>query len=477
MPSLKGQEWHLWPSSPRPDSVSHPPEDVIRLPPTDRGLFGEFPIHEEPRLTCCSFCGKTLKVEAFSEHFRQRHQEKRGIELPEEVKLSVPSPDDTHCVNHDGPTTNGAPKDIEVISTSQMVEETSLEQDAAKAEQKNDDSNVISIPDTEPLPHSSILSNDLMAMVAGETSAPPPPAPETMASMKKSLGSTIEIIQVPRKPSHQREFHPDRHCGVWDSEGTRQCTRALTCKSHSVLLKRKIEGRSKPFDELVAEHKAAKEALAAKAKARPNFDVEAVLNSLSQQQRLPHPPPSSPQVTAKMPMQQQVLRIIPAAALSSAATATPALPVSIQQKLAAVAAANKKGNRNHQPLHYTSEHPKPLAICTFGAKRLGSLIFTDRNQLLTRKVIRVALAKNRPKLVMRQDDPRKVSHSGPSGNSYLLNLNSSSRVATVNLSSLQVPLNISAANTSFKTDVQDFKGGMKFELGRKIQHIFPSTRN
>ena len=27
---------------------------------------------------------------------------------------------------------------------------------------------------------------------------------------------------------------------------------------------------------------------------------------------------------------------------------------------------------------------------------------------------------------------------------------------------------------SFKTDIQDFKGGIKFELGRKIKHILPS---
>ena len=27
---------------------------------------------------------------------------------------------------------------------------------------------------------------------------------------------------------------------------------------------------------------------------------------------------------------------------------------------------------------------------------------------------------------------------------------------------------------SFKTDIQDFKGGIKFERGRKIKHILPS---
>ena len=55
-----------------------------------------------------------------------------------------------------------------------------------------------------------------------------------------------------------------RHCGVWDAEAKRNCTRSLTCKSHSVYLKRKVPQRTGPFDDLLAAHKAAKEAEQAK---------------------------------------------------------------------------------------------------------------------------------------------------------------------------------------------------------------------
>ncbi|KAI0078660.1 SCA7-domain-containing protein [Panus rudis PR-1116 ss-1] len=44
----------------------------------------------------------------------------------------------------------------------------------------------------------------------------------------------------------------DRHCGVINDKGL-QCSRSLTCKSHSMGAKRAVEGRSKKYDELLLE--------------------------------------------------------------------------------------------------------------------------------------------------------------------------------------------------------------------------------
>ena len=49
-------------------------------------------------------------------------------------------------------------------------------------------------------------------------------------------------------------------------------------------------------------------------------------------------------------------------------------------------------------------------------------------------------------------------------------LSSSPVTPTVNLSTLQ-PGSSVVIPESFKTDIQDFKGGIKFELGSKIKHI------
>ncbi|BFZ08132.1 hypothetical protein BsWGS_11171 [Bradybaena similaris] len=62
-------------------------------------------------------------------------------------------------------------------------------------------------------------------------------------------------------PCKDREYDANKHCGVVISETGKQCTRSLTCKTHTLTLRRAVSGRSKSFDDLLKEHKAAKDAL------------------------------------------------------------------------------------------------------------------------------------------------------------------------------------------------------------------------
>lgn len=55
-------------------------------------------------------------------------------------------------------------------------------------------------------------------------------------------------------PVKDREYDPEKHCGVRIGN-MKPCTRSLTCKTHQVSLRRNVEGRSKPFDQLLAEHR------------------------------------------------------------------------------------------------------------------------------------------------------------------------------------------------------------------------------
>jgi len=66
-------------------------------------------------------------------------------------------------------------------------------------------------------------------------------------------------LKTDRSLLKDREYDPDRHCGVWNEETGKPCTRSLTCKAHTVSLRRTVIGRSKTFDKLLAEHRAAKE--------------------------------------------------------------------------------------------------------------------------------------------------------------------------------------------------------------------------
>ena len=86
---------------------------------------------------------------------------------------------------------------------------------------------------------------------------------------KRQPGRVVAENPLNRGNSRRfREYHPDKHCGVWDVKAKRHCTRALTCKSHSILLKRKIAGRSQYFDELVYANKRAQAAAQSAAKER-----------------------------------------------------------------------------------------------------------------------------------------------------------------------------------------------------------------
>ena len=68
---------------------------------------------------------------------------------------------------------------------------------------------------------------------------------------------------------------------MWDSEQKRNCTRSLTCKSHSVYLKRKVINRTGPFDELLAQHKAEKEATTVRSSSAASTGSEALVEARS----------------------------------------------------------------------------------------------------------------------------------------------------------------------------------------------------
>ena len=82
------------------------------------------------------------------------------------------------------------------------------------------------------------------------------------SSKKKKPGEQRKIV-----PLKDREYNADIHCGVIVSETGKPCTRSLTCKTHSLTLRRAVNSRSKKFDELLFDHKANKEASNKAAKA------------------------------------------------------------------------------------------------------------------------------------------------------------------------------------------------------------------
>lgn len=76
-----------------------------------------------------------------------------------------------------------------------------------------------------------------------------------ISSTKTSTSSSSSSKGRSRKQtSKDRDYDPEKHCGV-RTGNMKPCTRSLTCKTHSVSLRRNVDGRSKPFDQLLSDHR------------------------------------------------------------------------------------------------------------------------------------------------------------------------------------------------------------------------------
>lgn len=98
-------------------------------------------------------------------------------------------------------------------------------------------------------PNSSILAATSNSSSSNSNS----PTSSTKALISNSSsGSNRRNRKV--LPIKYREYDPEKHCGVVIGN-IKPCTRSLTCKTHQISLRRNVEGRSKPFDQLLAEHR------------------------------------------------------------------------------------------------------------------------------------------------------------------------------------------------------------------------------
>jgi hypothetical protein len=109
---------------------------------------------------------------------------------------------------------------------------------------------------------STTKSNTLPITPTSASSTPAHPLLMDMSSSSLSTPSPKKRPKLERKclPIKEREYDPDKHCGVWNGENSKPCTRSLTCKSHPLSMRRAVSGRSKHFDKLLADHRASKDA-------------------------------------------------------------------------------------------------------------------------------------------------------------------------------------------------------------------------
>ncbi|XP_031211547.1 ataxin-7-like protein 1 isoform X12 [Mastomys coucha] len=223
-----------------------------------------------------------------------------------------------------------------------------------------------------------------------------PPSPEKILNGKGILSATIDKkhpngtknSNKPYRRLSEREFDPNKHCGVLDPETKKPCTRSLTCKTHSLSHRRAVPGRKKQFDLLLAEHKA---------KSREKEVKEHLLTSAREiPPNPPGPSPDAPQGSsggtvaepkvASPPKSRPLNSVLPrpssANSISSSTSSnhsgyTPEPPLPPAGGDLASRLSSDEGEMDGPDesekldCQFSTHHPRPLAFCSFGSRLMG----------------------------------------------------------------------------------------------------------
>ncbi|KAL2777507.1 ataxin-7-like protein 1 isoform 3 [Daubentonia madagascariensis] len=245
-------------------------------------------------------------------------------------------------------------------------------------------------------PSSTISTPPLIKPVLMSKSVPP--SPEKILNGKGILSAAIDKkhqngtknSNKPYRRLSEREFDPNKHCGVLDPETKKPCTRSLTCKTHSLSHRRAVPGRKKQFDLLLAEHKA-------KSREKEVKDKEHLLTSTREilpnpsgpaQDSLPGssgssgPEPKVASPAKSRPPNSILPRPSSANSISSSTSSnhsgyTPEPPVPPVGADLTSRLSSDEGEMDgaDEPdkldCQFSTRHPRPLAFCSFGSRLMG----------------------------------------------------------------------------------------------------------
>ncbi|XP_045649403.1 LOW QUALITY PROTEIN: ataxin-7-like protein 1 [Ursus americanus] len=399
--------------------------EVMRLNKEDMHLFGHYPAHDDFYLVVCSACNQAVKPQVFQAHCERRHG---SMCRPSPSPASPPSNSRTSlvqvktkaCLSGQNSASSTSkpfktPKDNLLTSSSKQhtvfsakgsrdkpcvpVPVVSLEKipNLVKADGANVKMNsTTTTAVTCSTSSCAVSTTPLIKPVLMSKSVPP--SPEKILNGKGILSTTIDKKHQngtknnnkPYRRLSEREFDPNKHCGVLDPETKKPCTRSLTCKTHSLSHRRAVPGRKKQFDLLMAEHKA-------KSREKEVKDKEHLLTSAREvlpnqpgpaQDCLPGPSGSSgpePKVASpakSRPPNSVLPRPSSANSISSSTssnhsgyTPEPPLPPAGGDLTSRLSSDEGEMDGADEPekldCHFSTHHPRPLAFCSFGSRLMG----------------------------------------------------------------------------------------------------------
>lgn len=330
--------------------------EATRLHREDMTLFGICPDQEEILLVVCRECGRVVKAAAFLRHCELNHQRVIPVPAPSPPEVVAKSSTVVETLLKSTPRKR---KLLDSVITNEKIE---LMDATVKIEE---------MPLTVPYPNHS----HSVRVVKTE------PVINNVMSKKSSLEKPSMNKKSPRKqiPTREREFDADKHCGVWVPELQKQCTRSLTCKTHALSLRRAVSGRRKPFDELLAEHKA-----------RVNCEKEQQQNQALKLQE------QAGQKALDATLKRSLSSSDASASSSSGSLLTSSQPIgrsiSVEEDGHLANGVSKASSGSNitedgttvNGIMTLNHHPKPMTSCRFGSRSVGRgcFVFNRRSDHL-----------------------------------------------------------------------------------------------
>ncbi|XP_014392424.1 PREDICTED: ataxin-7-like protein 1 isoform X4 [Myotis brandtii] len=407
--------------------------EVMRLNKEDMHLFGHYPAHDDFYLVVCSACNQVVKPQVFQSHCERRHgsmcrPSPSPASPPSNSRTSLAQVKTKACLSgHNSASSTSkpfkTPKDNLLTSSSKQhtVFSAKGSRDKPWKVKHNKTSVPVPVVSLEKIPNLvkadganvKMNSTTTAAVTACSTStpavsAPPlikpvlmsksvPPSPEKILNGKAILSTTIDKKHQngtknnkPYRRLSEREFDPNKHCGVLDPETKKPCTRSLTCKTHSLSHRRAVPGRKKQFDLLLAEHKARSREKEVKDKEHLLTAAREVLPNQSGPAQDPLPGSSGssgpePKVTSpakSRPPNSVLPRPSSANSISSTTSSNhsgcaPEAPVPPAAGDLASRLSSDEGEMDGADesekldCQFSTHHPRPLAFCSFGSRLMG----------------------------------------------------------------------------------------------------------
>ncbi|XP_008302929.1 ataxin-7-like protein 2a isoform X2 [Stegastes partitus] len=424
VPSLDdfvGQSWTAWADWAGVTAADGPDVDdcskngkkaaeAMSLSKEDMSIFGLYPGHDDFYLVVCSHCGQVVKPQAFEKHCERRHGPLAKLYARLRSPTPAPQPQQRphhgHSPSHGTNTASASSWEGRGQGLGQLrAAPPSPSTPPQHRHSKNSKDGVRHSP-LEKSSHSSHTESSVFKQpppLEPSMSSPPPslrdppwphggtppgrPSPSDRHPTQRkdsSQPSAAPGHRVPRpynKVASKRECDLDKHCGVLDPDRKKVCTRLLTCNIHSIHQRRKVVGRSKNFDQLVAE---------LKTKVREKGTQ--ALEGGSSTGRSPSPEP--PREQAGAPHCRRPLASLPAFSRSTAMSESTTEEEKQRQDEASLRAPSplvhgrissdeSEAELPEEPAQFPSSaaHPRPVAVCSFGSHALGHGIYTFDRRL------------------------------------------------------------------------------------------------